>query len=43
MEKGAMNFEERREGCMEHLERGKRREDCYIIMSTMNILITVKS
>lgn len=40
-----MNFKEGREGRMGNFERGKRRErPCdYIIVSDVNVLITVKS
>lgn len=45
MEKEAMDFKESREGYMENLERGKRREECYdyIIVSNIKVFITVKS
>lgn len=45
MEKEAMDFKESREGYMENLERGKRREECYdyIIVSNIKVFIIVKS
>lgn len=40
-----MDFKESREGYMENLERGKRREKWYdfIIVSNIKVFITVKS